>query len=159
MDDVFIWIIVAVILGAVELFTGTLVLAMVAVGAVLAGVGAAVGAPLWLQAVLFGVGSVASIFGLRPFLKQALESDTKEQAHRPFGTRAIEGAAARVIETVDLSGGLVEIAGDNWTAYPLEPDQLLEPGDTVTVVEIKGATVIVWKQSLPAGGRSVPSCP
>ncbi|MEU6248655.1 NfeD family protein [Glycomyces sp. NPDC047010] len=159
MDDVFIWIIVAVILGAVELFTGTLVLAMVAVGAVLAGIGAAVGAPLWLQAVLFGVGSIGSIFGLRPFLKQALESDTGAQAHRPFGTRAIEGAEARVIETVDLSGGLVEIAGDNWTAYPLEPDQLLEPGDTVTVVEIKGATVIVWKQSLPAGGRSVPSCP
>jgi membrane protein implicated in regulation of membrane protease activity len=149
VDDVFIWIIVAVILGAVELFTGTLVLAMVAVGAVLAGVGAAIGAPLWLQAVLFGVGSVASIFGLRPFLKQALESDTgADTSHRPFGTRAIQGAEARVIEKVDSSGGLVEISGDNWTAYPLEPDQLLEPGDTVTVVEIKGATVIVWKQSL-----------
>jgi membrane protein implicated in regulation of membrane protease activity len=148
VDSVFIWIIVAVILGAVELFTGTLVLAMVAVGAVLAGVGAALGAPLWLQAVLFGAGSVASIVGLRPFLKQALESDRGgDSTPRSFGTRAIEGAEARVLEKVDITGGLVEIAGDNWTAYPLEPDQVLEPGDSVTVVEIKGATVIVWKQT------------
>ena len=148
MDSVFLWIIAAVILGAVELFTGTLVLAMVAVGAVLAGVGAALGAPLWLQAVLFGAGSVASIVGLRPFLKQALESDRGgDPSPRHFGTRAIEGAEARVLEKVDITGGLVEIAGDNWTAYPLEPDQVLEPGDSVTVVEIKGATVIVWKQT------------
>ncbi|MCC3764444.1 NfeD family protein [Glycomyces sp. TRM65418] len=148
MDSVFYWIIAAVILGAIELFTGTLVLAMVGVGAVLAGVGAALGAPFWLQVVLFGTGSVASLFGLRPFLKQALESDQGgTRAVSSFGTRAIEGAEARVVEKVDLTGGLVEIAGDNWTAYPLEPDQVLEPGDNVTVVEIKGATVIVWKQT------------
>jgi membrane protein implicated in regulation of membrane protease activity len=148
VEPVFYWIIAAVVLGAIELFTGTLVLAMVGVGAVLAGIGAAVGAPFWLQAVLFGAGSVASVFGLRPFLKQALESDRGgDQSPRAFGMRAIEGAEARVIEKVDVSGGLVEIAGDNWTAYPLEPDQALEPGDRVTVVEIKGATVIVWKQS------------
>jgi membrane protein implicated in regulation of membrane protease activity len=147
VDSVFIWIIVAVILGVAELFTGTLVLAMVAGGAALAGVAAAFGAPFWLQAVLFGVGSVASIFGLRPFVRQALESDRGDEVPRSFGTRAIEGAEAHVIERVDLTGGLVEIAGDNWTAYPLEPDQVLEPGDSVTVVEIKGATVIVWKQT------------
>ena len=147
MDSVFIWIVVAVLLGVAELFTGTLVLAMVAGGAALAGIAAAFGAPFWLQAILFGVGSVASIWGLRPFLKQALESDHHDERPRTFGTRAIEGAEARVVETVDLSGGLVEIAGDNWTAYPLEPDQVLEPGDSVTVVEIKGATVIVWKQT------------
>jgi membrane protein implicated in regulation of membrane protease activity len=147
VDSVFIWIIVAVLLGVAELFTGTLVLAMVAGGAALAGVAAALGAPFWLQAVLFGVGSVASVWGLRPFLRQALESDRSDDRPRTFGTRAIEGADARVVETVDLSGGLVEIAGDNWTAYPLEPDQVLEPGDSVTVVEIKGATVIVWKQT------------
>ncbi|SDD68720.1 NfeD family protein [Glycomyces harbinensis] len=147
MEPVFFWIVAAVLLGVAELFTGTLVLAMVAAGAALAGIAAALGAPFWLQAILFGVGSVASIWGLRPFLRQALESDRGDERPRTFGTRAIEGAEARVIETVDLSGGLVEIAGDNWTAYPLEPDQVLEPGESATVVEIKGATVIVWKQS------------
>ncbi|WP_205325602.1 NfeD family protein [Glycomyces sp. YM15] len=148
MEPVFYWIIAAVILGAIELFTGTLVLAMVGVGAVLAGIGAALGAPFWLQAVLFGAGSIASIFGLRPFLRQALEGDSgAPRTPGVFGTRAIEGAEARVLTKVDLSGGLVEIHGDNWTAFPLEPDQVLEPGDSVTVVEIKGATVIVWKQS------------
>lgn len=148
MEPVFYWIIAAVILGAIELFTGTLVLAMVGVGAVLAGVGAALGAPFWLQAVLFGAGSIASIVGLRPFLKQALESDRgADRTANAFGMRAIEGAEARVLTKVDASGGLVEIHGDNWTAFPLEPDQVLEPGDSATVVEIKGATVIVWKQT------------
>lgn len=148
MEPVFYWIIAAVILGAIELFTGTLVLAMVGVGAVLAGIGASLGAPFWLQAILFGAGSIASIVGLRPFLKQALESDRgTDRTPSAFGMRAIEGAEARVLTKVDVSGGLVEIHGDNWTAYPLEPDQVLEPGESVTVVEIKGATVIVWKQT------------
>lgn len=148
MEPVFYWIIAAVILGAIELFTGTLVLAMVGVGAVLAGIGASLGAPFWLQAILFGAGSIASIVGLRPFLKQALESDRgADRTPSAFGMRAIEGAEARVLTKVDVSGGLVEIHGDNWTAFPLEPDQVLEPGESVTVVEIKGATVIVWKQT------------
>ncbi|GAB3228088.1 hypothetical protein GCM10027447_19830 [Glycomyces halotolerans] len=144
--DTFFWIIVAVILGVFELFTGTLVLAMVAGGAALAAIAAALGAPFWLQVVLLGAGSAASIWGLRPFLKQALSDDTGPGGHL-MGTKAIQGKEALVLEKVDSDGGLVEIAGDNWTAYPLEPDQTLEPGDHVTVVEIKGATVIVWKQS------------
>ncbi|WP_035698716.1 NfeD family protein [Glycomyces tenuis] len=144
MEPAFIWIIVAVILGVAELFTGTLVLAMVAGGAVLAAIGAGLGAPLWVQAILFAAGSAASIWGLRPFLKQALDSGNDDQT---MGTKAIQGKEALVLEQVDASGGLVEISGDNWTAYPLEPDQVLEPGDRVTVVEIKGATVIVWRQT------------
>nr|WP_277605364.1 NfeD family protein [Glycomyces sp. L485] len=116
---------------------------MVAGGAALAAIGAGLGAPLWLQAVLFAAGSAASIWGLRPFLRQALDTSSDSQT---MGTRAIQGKEATVLEKIDASGGLVEIAGDNWTAYPLEPDQVLEPGDHVTVVEIKGATVIVWKQ-------------
>ena len=143
VEPAFIWIIIAVILGVAELFTGTLVLAMVAAGAALAAVGAGLGAPLWLQAILFAAGSAASIWGVRPFLKQALDSGSDDTS---MGTKAITGKEAVVLEKVDTGGGLVEISGDNWTAYPLEPDQVLEPGDRVTVVEIKGATVIVWKQ-------------
>lgn len=144
MEPAFIWIIVAVILGVAELFTGTLVLAMVAAGAGLAAVGAAFGAPLWIQAILFAAGSAASIWGVRPFLKQALDSSGD---HKFTGPKAITGADAIVLEQIDSNGGLVEIAGDNWTAYPLEPDEVLEPGDHVTVVEIKGATVVVWRQT------------
>ena len=144
VEPAFIWIAVAVILGVAELFTGTLVLAMVAAGAALAAAGAAFGAPLWIQAILFGAGSAASIWGLRPFLKQALDSSGRDH---PMGTRALEGNEALVLEQVDANGGLVEISGDNWTAYPLEPAQVLEPGEYVTVVEIKGATVIVWRRT------------
>jgi membrane protein implicated in regulation of membrane protease activity len=144
VEPAFIWIAVAVILGVAELFTGTLVLAMVAAGAALAAAGAAFGAPLWIQAVLFAAGSAASIWGVRPFLKQALDTTEHSQS---MGLKALQGKEAVVLEQIDADGGLVEISGDNWTAYPLEPDQVLEPGDRVTVVEIKGATVIVWRQT------------
>ena len=143
--ETFIWIVVAVVLGVAELFTGTLVLAMVAGGAGLAAVAAAFGLPLWAQVLALGGGSIAALLGLRPFLKQVLESDSASPAAR-IGTQAIEGSEAVVLKKIDTDGGMVEIAGDNWTAYPLEPEQVLEPGDRVTVVEIKGATVIVWKQ-------------
>jgi membrane protein implicated in regulation of membrane protease activity len=143
VEPAFIWIIVAVILGVAELFVGTLVLAMVAGGAALAALAAALGLPLWVQAVVLAVGSGVSILALRPFLKQALEA---RQTSGALGMKAFEGTEVLVLETIDTDGGVVEIGGDRWTAHSLEPDQVLEPGEHVTVVEIKGATVVVWRQ-------------
>ncbi|GAB4002839.1 hypothetical protein GCM10029992_42210 [Glycomyces albus] len=101
--ETFIWIIVAVILGVAELFTGTLVLAMVAGGAALAAVAAALGLPFWVQVIALGGGSIAALWGLRPFLKQVLSSDSSSLSH-PIGTKAIEGSDAVVLEKVDGSG-------------------------------------------------------
>ncbi|MFC4337989.1 NfeD family protein [Salininema proteolyticum] len=142
MDWVIIWIIVAVILGLTELTLGTFVLAMVAVGAGAAAVSAALGAPLLVQAIVFAAATGVSMVGVRPLLRKAL---TKGPQNLALGPRAYEGTTVSVQERIDSSGGTVELGGDIWTAYPLEPDQAYEPGEQVTVVEVKGAIVTVWR--------------
>ena len=39
--------------------------------------------------------------------------------------------------------GCVKIDGEVWTARALDDDQVIEPGQRVQVVEIKGATALV----------------
>ncbi len=42
--------------------------------------------------------------------------------------------------------GLVKIGGEEWTARAFDATQVLEPGQKVEVVDIKGATALVWRQ-------------
>jgi membrane protein implicated in regulation of membrane protease activity len=44
---------------------------------------------------------------------------------------------------VDASDGRVKLAGDVWSARNVHEGEPIEPGTTVTVVEIAGATVVV----------------
>ena len=58
---------------------------------------------------------------------------------------ALEGRPAVVTEQVDAHDGRVKIGGDVWSARTMDPTQVLEPGTHVTVVEIDGATAVVWR--------------
>ncbi|MGH2603977.1 MAG: NfeD family protein, partial [Dehalococcoidia bacterium] len=37
------------------------------------------------------------------------------------------------------------VQGDHWTARSFDGTQVMEPGDRVKVVQVKGATALVWK--------------
>ncbi|QSB06657.1 NfeD family protein [Natronoglycomyces albus] len=141
--DVLFWILLAVALGVAELFMLTFVLSMVAGGALLAGLAALVGLPPLAQGVVFVAGTGLSLVFVRPFLRKLLLDRTKDSS---YGIKALEGKNALVLEQVDVGGGVVELEGDQWTAHLLDDSQTLEPGEQVTVVEIRGATVIVWRQ-------------
>ena len=41
---------------------------------------------------------------------------------------------------------LVKIGGEQWTARVYDATQILEPGQKVQVIDIKGATALVWRQ-------------
>ena len=62
-----------------------------------------------------------------------------------MNTEALEGQPAVVTETVDGDDGRVKIGGDIWSARSVDPAAVLEPGTHVTVVEIDGATAVVWR--------------
>ena len=62
-----------------------------------------------------------------------------------MNTEALEGRPAVVTEQVDAHDGRVKIGGDVWSARTMDPTQVLEPGTHVTVVEIDGATAVVWR--------------
>jgi membrane protein implicated in regulation of membrane protease activity len=137
-----IWAIVTVLLAIGEIFTpGLFFLGPIALAALAATVVAAVGGPVWLQIVVFGAGSFASVGLLRPIARRHL---TMPRAIRT-GAAALEGAKAVVLQRVDGRSGLVKIGGEEWSARSYMPDEAFDVGTEVEVVQIQGATALVYK--------------
>jgi membrane protein implicated in regulation of membrane protease activity len=59
---------------------------------------------------------------------------------------AIEGAEATVVEEIAEGRGMVKIGGELWSARAYDATQIIEAGAQVRVVEVKGATALVWKE-------------
>ena len=138
-----LWLVIGVVLAIAEMFTSTFVLIMFAVGAFAAAAAAAIGLPIWIQLAAFGAVSAAALAGVRPFLTRHLHSNSD---HTPLGLAAIEGSAGLVLERIDADHGLIKIEGEMWSARPYDATEVIEPGERVRVIEIKGATALVWKE-------------
>jgi membrane protein implicated in regulation of membrane protease activity len=142
MADWVIWAIVAVALAIGEIFTpGLFFLGPIALAALGATVVAALGAGIWIQIVVFGVGSFAAVGLLRPIARKHL---TMPRALRT-GAAALEGAKAIVLQRVDDRGGRVKIGGEEWSARSYVADEAFDVGTEVEVVQIQGATALVYR--------------
>ena len=142
MEAWVVWAIVAVLLAVGEIFTpGLFFLGPIALAALASTVVAAVGGPVWLQVVVFGVGSFAAVGLLRPIARRHL---TMPHAIRT-GAAALEGAKATVLQRVDSRGGRVKIGGEEWSARSYIPDEEFDVGTEVEVVQIQGATALVYR--------------
>jgi membrane protein implicated in regulation of membrane protease activity len=138
-----IWLIVSVGFVIAEIFSLDLVLIMFAAGALAAAGTAAVVDNLFIQALVFAIVSVLALVVVRPLAQRRLQNTTDE--HR-MGIEALKGSTAVVLELVDEHSGLVKIGGEEWTARVFDATQVLEPGQQVQVIDIKGATALVWRQ-------------
>lgn len=138
-----VWLIAGIVLAVAEVFTTTFVLIMFAAGAFVAAAAAALGAGVVSQSIVFALVSVLALIAVRPTIQRHLR---QRSDHRPSSLEAIEGASGLVLERVDLDHGLVKIGGELWTARPYDSTQVFETGDRVRVIEIKGATALVWKE-------------
>jgi membrane protein implicated in regulation of membrane protease activity len=137
-----VWLVAGVVLVVAELFTTTFVLLMLAAGAFAAAAAAALGFGLVGESLTFALVSALTLWGVRPALRQHLrrgEHDT------PMGLDAIEGSSCLVVEEIDDDHGMVKIEGELWRARPYDATQVIPAGERVRVMEIKGATVMVWK--------------
>jgi membrane protein implicated in regulation of membrane protease activity len=143
MDEWLIWLIVAVVLGIAEIFTLTAAFGVLG-GAALITVGfAALGLPLPIQLLVFTVASTAGVVLIRPI---ALQHMRRPQVER-FGTDALIGEPAHVIQDVTALEGRVRIGGEEWSAraYPGTYDDTVIPvGTVVDVMEISGSTALVY---------------
>jgi membrane protein implicated in regulation of membrane protease activity len=139
------WIVLGVILAVAEMFTATLVLIMLAAGAFAAAIAAALGAPMVVQALVFAAVSALSLVAVRPVVRRH-RRPAIETGDTPFGLEAIEGASGLVLEEVDADHGLVKIEGELWTARAYDATQVIPQGERVRVVEVKGATAMVWRE-------------
>jgi membrane protein implicated in regulation of membrane protease activity len=134
------WLIAAALLAVGEVATTSLVLGMVAVAAVAAGVVALVGG-LALQLIAFIVVAVALLGLVRPIARSHLHMPVALRT----GTAALVGAHGVVLERVDAHDGRVKIGGEIWSARAFDESQVIEPGASVEVFRIEGATALVYE--------------
>ena len=137
-----IWAIAAAALAVGEIFTpGLFFLGPVAVAAIVAGILAVVGLGAAVQLIAFVLLSIASVGVLRPLARSHLHVPPMLRT----GTAALVGSRALVLQRVDANGGRVRIGGEEWSARAYMEDQVIEPGARVEVVEIQGATALVYQ--------------
>lgn len=142
MTAAIIWLVLGIALAVAEVFALTFVLVMFALGALAAAGAAALGVELVGQLIVFGVVSTAAIAGVRPLVRRHLQGSGKDA---DMGLAAIEGANGLVLEAVDADHGLVKIDGEMWRARPYDATQVIPVGEQVRVIEVKGATAMVWR--------------
>jgi membrane protein implicated in regulation of membrane protease activity len=139
VPDWVLWLILAAVLAAGEVFTLSFFLGPIALAAVLAAAVAGLGGGLELQVAAFAVGSLASLAIVRPIARRHLRTPANVRT----GTAALVGATAVVVERVDADGGQVKIGGEVWSARAYDEDAVIDPGTRVSVLEIKGAIALV----------------
>ncbi|MDX3093533.1 NfeD family protein [Streptomyces sp. ME01-24h] len=140
MDPWLIWLIVAAVLAVAEIFTLTAALGMLSAAAAVTAGSAAVGLPLPLQFVVFAAVATVTVLFVRPVALRHLRQPQLER----FGVEALVGRAACVVSEVTGLGGRVRIDGEEWTARAYDASLVIPPGATVDVIEISGATAIVY---------------
>ena len=141
MDAWVIWVIAACAFAAGEIATTSFFLGPFAVGAAVAAVLAALGVGWVLSAIVFLAVSVLVLLTLRPVARRHLRSGPTLKT----GTAALVGRTAIVLERVsnDEAVGCVRLDGEVWTARAYDDDRIIDPGEKVHVIEIRGATAMV----------------
>ena len=140
---VFVWLVIAVVLGIFEAATVALVSIWFAIGAVAAMVPAYFNAPFWVQILVFILVSALCFVFTRPFFKKIIRVDKQPtNADRLVGQ---EGVATDDIENIECRGK-VFISGLTWSARS-ETGELIPQGAVVTVKKIEGATLVVKRKN------------
>ncbi len=144
MDAWIVWLVAAAAFGIGEMHTGGLYLLPFALGAALAALLSAVGAGLAVSVIAFAAVSLLVVAGLRPIASRHRRLPPAIRT----GAAALVGHQAMVIERIANGEGVgcVKIdGGEVWTARSLGDDEVIEAGERVEVVDIKGATALVMR--------------
>ena len=134
------WLGVAILLGVAEMFSLDLILLMIAAGALVGMVADVIGLPFPLQAILASIAALASLTLIRPTLVHRLHAGPPLQ----LGHGKLVGQTGIVTAPITANEpGRVKLAGEIWSASPYDGDTTIMPGQTVEVLEIRGATAFV----------------
>ncbi len=135
-----LWLSAAALLAVGEMFSLDLVLIMLAVGAVAGMAVALTGAPFVLQALVAAGASMAMLALVRPSMAKRLHSGPE----LTLGHDKLLGKQGLVTEAISgMEHGRVRLGGEIWTAAPYDETLVIAPGETVEVLQIRGATAYV----------------
>ncbi|OEV30498.1 hypothetical protein AN219_10325 [Streptomyces nanshensis] len=140
----FVWLLAAAALGTAEFFTLTLVFGLLAGAALVAAVVAGVGIGILGQLVALGAAAAAGLIIVRPVaLRHMAQSPIAQE-----GSDALIGKRAEVMQEVTATRGLIKLSGEDWSARVLDESHVIPVGALVDVMEIEGATAIVYPREL-----------
>ncbi len=136
-----IWIVAACALGVGEMHTGGFFLAPFAVGALVAAVVSLAGVGTALAVIVFLLASLLVLLTLRPLARRHRRLPPAIRT----GAAALVGRDAVVLERIANREGVgcVRIDGEVWTARSYDEDEVIDAGERVQVIEIRGATALV----------------
>ena len=135
-----VFLALAIGLGIAEMFSLDLVLLMLALGALVGMASALLGAGVAVSAILAAAASVACLAVVRPPLVKRLHTGPELS----LGHGKLVGQQAVVTERITgLEAGRIKLSGEIWSAKPYDETLAIEPGATVEVWEIRGATAYV----------------
>lgn len=143
-----LWVIFAVIgvaLAAVEVLTLDLVFLMLAAGALAGAITAGVTGSAVIAIGASVIVSLGMLAAVRPIALRHL----KQGSGHKSGIQALIGRKGVVLERVDAHNGRVKIGGETWSARAYDDTEVIEPGKTVDIASIDGATAYVYESEGP----------
>lgn len=138
-----IWLIGGIVLIAAEVLSGDFFLLLIGIGALTGAFSELLFGNTLASLGVFAVSSIGLVTFARPWLKAKFHGPIV-----PDNIQALIGGKATVLSTVDETGGQVKLNGEVWSARAFDEKQVIEPGTAVTVMEIAGATAIVWAETV-----------
>lgn len=137
-----LWLVLFLVLAAVEMITLDLFFIMLAAGALAALASSFLGLVFFGQVIVFCVVALLMVLLVRPVALRHLNRGPREQ--RTNVDRLIDEPAF-TLDTVSASAGMVKIGGDTWSARSSDGSEIAA-GERVAVVRIEGATAVVARQ-------------
>lgn len=140
MNTTIVWLVILVVLVAVELATMGLTTIWFAAGSLVATIVSALGGPFYLQlAFFFGV-SIILLYFTRPVAVKYFNKDRiKTNAESLVGRQAV---VTQEINNL-LAAGQVSVGGNEWTARSMDDSVVLPVGSVVNILSIHGVKLIV----------------
>jgi membrane protein implicated in regulation of membrane protease activity len=142
MDVWVIWLAAACLLGVGEIHRGGFYLGPIALGTGAAALVSLLDVGVLLSVLVFALTSGIAFAALRP----VADRNGRLPSSIRTGAAALIGRRAMVLERIanDEAVGCVKIdGGEVWTARSYEEDEVIDVGERVEVVEIRGATALV----------------
>jgi membrane protein implicated in regulation of membrane protease activity len=135
------WLGLAVVFGIVEVASLDLLFLMLAGGALAGAVTALFIDNVVVEALVSLAAAVAMLAVVRPVALRHLRTPLAIRT----GTAALVGQHGVATARIDQHDGRIKLKGEVWSARTYDPSHVIEAGQGVEVVQIDGATAIVYE--------------
>ena len=137
MGEVIIWILVAVFVIAIDIFTSSFIFMWFSIGALIATILSLLGASVTWQIVSFLIVSVATVSIGYPWAKKKFKADMN---HVPTMEQTYIGKVMIAEEDMQ-ENSRIKVSGVYWTAY--NKGKTIKKGEKYTITGIEGNKLIV----------------